>query len=176
MTKWVALLRGVNVNGITVKSADLRALFDELGFAEVRTVLASGNVVFASEEDPAALKKKIEKGLRDRFGYEAWIVLVTKAAIDAAIADFPFDAGDASRQPYVIFASDAAALGELAAAAASLDPDVDPVARGTGVVYWNPVKGTTVDTPFGKLLSRRAYKDTTTNRNLRTLQKIVASA
>ena len=46
MTQFVALLRGVNVGGITVKSAELRALFDELGFTDVRTVLASGNVAF----------------------------------------------------------------------------------------------------------------------------------
>ena len=43
-TRHVALLRGVNVNGITIKSAELKALFVELGFGAVRTVLASGNV------------------------------------------------------------------------------------------------------------------------------------
>ena len=47
------------------------------------------------------------------------------------------------------------------------------MSRGRGVIYWNPVKGTTVDTPFAKLLSRKAYRSSTTNRNLRTLQKIV---
>ena len=62
-----------------------------------------------------------------------------------------------------------AVLDELADAAASMDHAADPVARGTGVLYWNPVKGTTVDTPFGKVLGRKSYKATTTNRNLRTL-------
>ncbi len=51
-SRWVALLRGVNVGGITVRSADLAQVFAELGFASVRTVLASGNVVF--ETDAAA--------------------------------------------------------------------------------------------------------------------------
>ena len=50
MTTWVALLRGVNVNGVTVKSAELGALFRDLGFAEVKTVLASGNVRFEADE------------------------------------------------------------------------------------------------------------------------------
>ena len=45
MTAWVALLRGVNVGGITIRNADLAALMrDDLGFDDVRTVLASGNV------------------------------------------------------------------------------------------------------------------------------------
>jgi uncharacterized protein (DUF1697 family) len=173
MTAWVALLRGVNVGGITVRSAELRALFDELGYEDVRTVLASGNVAFSSTGHAGELKITIERALRDRFGYEAWIVLVTRAAVEAAIDAFPFDATDDARQPWVIFGSDDAVLDRLVATAADFDHDADPLARGRGVVYWNPVKGTTVGTPFGTLLSRTAYKNSTTNRNLRTLQKIV---
>ena len=178
MSQWVALLRGVNVGGVTIRSAELAALLrDELGFDGVRTVLASGNAVFETDAAPSArakLKSSIERALRTRFGYDAWIVLVTRAEVDKAIAAFPFDADDASRQPWVIFGSDEAVLDELAEAAASFDDEVDPIARGTGVIYWNPVKGTSVDTPFAKLLSRAAYRSSTTNRNLRTLQKIVA--
>ena len=48
-----------------------------------------------------------------------------------------------------------------------------PYYRGEGVVYWNPVKGTTVDTPFAKLLAKARFKPTTTNRNLRTLRKML---
>jgi len=173
INEWVALLRGVNVGGITVRSTDLRELFESAGYSGVRTVLASGNVLFSSDKGAATLKPAIERALRDRFGYEAWIVLVSMDAVRAAIDAFPFDASDPSRQPWVIFGSDDDILEELADAAASMDQGVDPVARGKGVLYWNPVKGTTVDTPFGKLLGRKTYKATTTNRNLRTLQKIV---
>jgi uncharacterized protein (DUF1697 family) len=178
MTAWVALLRGVNVGGVTIRSADLAALLrDGLGLQDVRTILASGNATFetdAATSQRATLKAAIERALRDRFGYDAWIVLVTRAEVERAIADFPFDASVSERQPWVVFGSDGAVLDDLAAAAASLDGDADPVSRGDGVIYWNPVKGTTVSTPFGKLLSRKAYQSTTTNRNLRTLQKIVA--
>jgi uncharacterized protein (DUF1697 family) len=178
MTEWVALLRGVNVGGVTIRSAELAALLrDELGFEGVRTVLASGNAAFETDAAPSArakLKSSIEAALRTRFGYDAWIVLVTRAEVERAIAAFPFDADEASRQPWVIFGSDETVLDELADAAASFDEKMDPVARGAGVIYWNPVKGTSVDTPFAKLLARAAYKSSTTNRNLRTLQKIVA--
>ncbi|MDR6907416.1 uncharacterized protein (DUF1697 family) [Agromyces sp. 3263] len=175
MTHYIALLRGVNVGGITVKSAELRDLFAELGFEGVRTVLASGNVVFEapSRDARAAVKSRIEQGLRDRFGYDAWIVLITRAELERAIDAFPFDADDAKRQPWVIFAAEPAVAAELMAFADQADPDVDPLAAGDGVVYWNPVKGTTVDTPFAKLLSKATYKPVTTNRNLRTLRKIL---
>lgn len=176
MTRYIALLRGVNVGGITIRSADLRALFDELRFDEVRTVLASGNVVFTATDGEASadLKQRIEQALRDRFGYDAWIVLVTRTQVERVIEAFPFDASDAARQPWVVFGSDEAVLDELVASAGEPDPDVDPIARGDGVVYWNPVKGTTVQTPFAKLLAKPRYKPTTTNRNLRTLQKLLA--
>lgn len=178
MTAWVALLRGVNVGGVTIRNADLAALLtDGLGLEAVRPVLASGNVSFETDAAPSAraeLKASIESALRERFGYDAWIVLVTRAEVQSAIAAFPFDAAAHDRQPWVVFGSDDAVLTELLDAAASFDHDADPVARGSGVLYWNPMKGTTVDTAFGKLLSRKAYRSSTTNRNLRTLEKIVA--
>lgn len=175
MHTWIALLRGVNVNGITVRSADLAALMRKLGFEQVTTVLASGNVRFETDAEASAraeLKRTIEAGLRDRFGYDAWIVLITLEELRRAIDGFPFDADDAGRQPYVVFASDSSVIAELEAAAHDVDTDADPVAVGDGVLYWNPVKGTTVETPFGKLLPTKTYRTTTTNRNVRTLIKI----
>ena len=177
MTTWVALLRGVNVNGVTVKSAELAALFRDLDFTEVKTVLASGNVRFDADEPRArraALKKRIESGLRERFDYDAWIVLVTLDELQRAIDDFPFDAEDAARQPYVVFTSDDAVHRELVAAIAELDPDVDPARAGAGVVYWHPPKGSSTDTPYAKLLGKARFTASTTSRNLRTLAKIVA--
>jgi uncharacterized protein (DUF1697 family) len=176
MTTWVALLRGVNVGGITIRSADLAALFrDELGFLEVRTFLASGNVRFESDAAANArgtLKGSIEKALRARFGYDAWIVLVTLEEMQRAIDEFPFDSGDETRQPWVVFCVDTATRDELTAAAASVDSVLDPVRGGTCVVYWNPPKGSSTDTPFAKILAKTTYKSRTTNRNLRTLVKI----
>ena len=176
MTDWVALLRGVNVGGITIRSADLAGVFRELGFGAVRTVLASGNVAFETDAAPdhrATLKTQIEGALRTRFGYDAWILLITRDELARAIDGFPFDATDAGRQPWVVFCVDDATRDELMDAAAPLDDSVDPVAAAPGVVYWNPEKGSSTDTPFAKVLAKRSFKPRTTNRNLRTLLKIL---
>jgi len=176
MTTWVALLRGVNVNGITIRSADLAELLRGLGFDDVKTILASGNARFTADVDVqgrAELKARIERALRERFDYDAWIVLVTDRELEAATRAYPFDADDDDRQPYVIFCSETAVRDALVDAAASLDPEEDPTHPGFGVVYWSPEKGRTLDTPFGKLLGRAEYKPTTTTRNLRTLVKIL---
>ena len=66
MTRYLAFLRGVNLGRRQTKSADLKAVFESLGFDGVKTLITSGNVVF---ETGAArgLKNKIEKALEDHF-------------------------------------------------------------------------------------------------------------
>jgi uncharacterized protein (DUF1697 family) len=173
-TRHVALLRGVNVNGITIKSADLKALFVELGFGAVRTVLASGNVLFdTGESDAAALRTRIEQALRKRFGYDAWIVLLTQKTVAEMAASYPFERIDEERHPYIVFGSDAAMLDEIVEKAGTVDADVEQLKRGKGVLYWQCPRGESLDTPVAKLLGKTRYKSSTTTRNLRTVEKLL---
>jgi uncharacterized protein (DUF1697 family) len=76
MIKYAAFLRGINVGGVTVKMDKLKKTFEAIGFANVKTLLASGNVLFAA---PAAsegtLVKKIEKKLEAAFGREIGVLV-----------------------------------------------------------------------------------------------------
>ncbi|NJP32084.1 DUF1697 domain-containing protein [Micromonospora thermarum] len=66
MTRWVGLLRGVNVGGVRLAMADLRRLVTDLGHEDVKTHLQSGNVVFGSSvRDADALARGIERALAD---------------------------------------------------------------------------------------------------------------
>lgn len=171
MARWVALLRGVNVNGITIRNADLAALFGDLGYTEVRTVLASGNVVFTAPGDASEVQASVEQALRDRFGYDAWIVLVPHERLAAIVDGFPFDSAP-DRHDYVVFGSDDTALDDLVA---DLDTDdaVERVARGDGVVHWSCPKGSSTDTAFAKRAAAARSKRTTTTRNVNTLRKLL---
>lgn len=173
----MAFLRGVNVGGVTVKMADLRTALTASGLANVRTVLASGNVVF--DEDgtkPATRKAQIESCLRDTFGYDAWVVLLTAPELTRIVDGFPFVRDDPSVHPYVVLGSDQAAIDDLHASAPELDPQVEAIALSKGALYWRVPKGSTLDTPFAKLLAHKRFRSTTTNRNLRTLDKVLAAA
>ena len=169
----MALLRGVNVGGITVKSADLADMARGLGLDDVRTVLASGNLTFASSDTAAALKKRVEGGLRDRFGYDAWIVLTTADHLADVIDAFPFPERDAY-QPYVLFGSDGKVLDEIEAATGrpGRRRRAGRARRPRPVLRECP-KGSSTDTPFAKLIAKPKYKSTTTTRNLRTLRKLL---
>lgn len=173
VTRYVALLRGVNVGGITVRSADLAAMARDLGLDDVRTVLASGNLTFAADEPATPLKARIEAALRDTFGYDAWIVLTTADDLAAVVEAFPFDPERDGYHPYVLFASDPAVLDEIEQAAGSLPASDEQVARGDGVLYWECPRGSSTNTPVAKLVAKPRYRSTTTNRNLRTLHKLL---
>ena len=165
----------MNVGGITVRSTDLRDLVRELGFGNVATVLASGNVLFDSERPAPELKPQIERALGERFGYDAWIVLLDLPALQRIAAAYPFERDDDRFTPYVVFGSDPALLQDLADAAGEPDPPVEAVALGDGALYWRVVKGSTIDSPVGRLLARARYRTTTTNRILRTVEKLLPS-
>jgi uncharacterized protein (DUF1697 family) len=71
MPKYVAFLRAINVGGHIVKMDHLRRLFGSLGFSNVETFIASGNVIFDStSKSSRSLEKKIETCLLQSLGYE----------------------------------------------------------------------------------------------------------
>jgi uncharacterized protein (DUF1697 family) len=79
MTTYIAMLRGINVGGHKIiKMERLRALFENLGFAHVKTYVQSGNVVFETDESPAGLAAKIEGRILDEFGFE--VPVMTKSS------------------------------------------------------------------------------------------------
>lgn len=75
LTRRVALLRAVNVGGRKATSADLRAMMAELRLAEAQTLLQSGNLVFAAEEDDQALERTLEAAFAARFGFATDILV-----------------------------------------------------------------------------------------------------
>ncbi|OZF46140.1 DUF1697 domain-containing protein [Rhodococcus sp. 14-2470-1a] len=170
----VVLLRGINVGGINIKMVDLRQALSQAGFEPVRTVLATGNVLLSSPLSPTELKPAIEKTLADTFGYEAWVIVLDPATLSAIVDDYPFDAERDGWHPYVIFGNNDEHLAELARTAETLDPQLERVSLGRGVVYWEVVKGNTTDSIVGKFTAKAKYKPTTTTRNLRTLVKMLA--
>ncbi|OBF20785.1 pyridoxamine 5-phosphate oxidase [Mycobacterium kubicae] len=170
MTKYAVFLRGVNVGGVNLKMAEVAAALTDAGFTAVRTFLATGNVVLESSSSVAAVRKKAEAALRDRFGYDAWVLaydLDTVRDIDAA---YPFDRNVEGYQSYVTFVSDEAVLDELAALTGGPD---EKISRGHGVIYWQVPKGSTLDSTIGQTMGKKRYKSSTTTRNLRTLAKVL---
>lgn len=76
----VAFLRAINVGGRTVRMERLRRLFTGLGFSDVETLIASGNVLFTPRRQrPATLERRIEEALADALGFEVTTFVRTAA-------------------------------------------------------------------------------------------------
>ena len=171
MTKYAAFLRGVNVGGVNLKMAEVATALTDAGFANVRTILASGNVLLESSARVAAVRKKAEATLRENFGYDAWVLVYDIDTVRAVVDAYPFEREVDGYQSYVTFVADKAVLDELA----RLDDAAaeEKISRGEGVVYWQVAKGSTLDSTIGKTMGKPRYKSSTTTRNLRTLAKVL---
>src|SRR5579872_2852002 len=91
MASFVALLRAVNVGGTgKLPMSELKQICEELGFAGVRTYIASGNVVFESRKSEAAVKAALEERLAARAGKPVGVLVRTAAEMARVLADNPF--------------------------------------------------------------------------------------
>jgi uncharacterized protein (DUF1697 family) len=88
----IAFLRGINVGGnTTIRMEALREAFSRLGLWSVKTVLASGNMVFeADDADRTALALRIQAALKETFGFEIAVMLRSAGEIQALLAADPF--------------------------------------------------------------------------------------
>jgi len=90
MAKWVALLRAVNLGSRNkVPMAQLRRALEDAGYDDVRTVIASGNVVFARRGKPSA--RALESLIAEEFGVRTTVILRSAAQIRKLRAAKPFD-------------------------------------------------------------------------------------
>jgi uncharacterized protein (DUF1697 family) len=91
MTTYVALLRGIMPMNPNMKSAKLKSFFESLGFKNVATVIASGNVVFDSPStDTDALEAKIEKALPLQLGFTSSTIIRSQTELNALVKNNPF--------------------------------------------------------------------------------------
>lgn len=91
MTGYAALLRAVNVGGTgKLPMAQLREMCTELGFSDVRTYIASGNVVLRSEDSADAVGDALATRLQEYAGKPVGVVVRTAEQIRAVLAANPF--------------------------------------------------------------------------------------
>ena len=172
MGSYAVFLRGINVGGINIKMADLRAALAESGFADAKTLLASGNVVLTSSMDAAGVKVECERILRAAFGYEAWVVVLDAARVATLVEACPYPDDDKSTHSYITLSSDAAVLDELDEAGAALGDAHRQQRLGPEALAWLAPAGGTLDSPFSRISAKARFKAATTTRNLRTMIKV----
>ena len=174
MSDLVAFLRAINVGGRQAKNTDLRAAFERMGYTDVETFIASGNVIFsASARASAALEQKIERALEQEFDLEMTTFLRTRAEVAAIAGATPFPSASlrAWKSSYVILAKQkypAAAVREIEA----LATDNDRFAVDGREVYWL-CRTVSTDSLVPTSQLRKAVGPTT-SRNITTFRRLAA--
>lgn len=74
-----------------MKMAEVCKVFQDIGLKDVSSVLASGNIIFSSDDSAENLKTKLEKKLSEYFDYEAFLFIRNEAEIKAILNSSPFD-------------------------------------------------------------------------------------
>jgi uncharacterized protein (DUF1697 family) len=171
MARQIALLRAVNVGDRQLAMAELRALAaDELGYEDVATYVASGNLVFTAPPEPP---DRLEAALATRFGFEVPVVLRTREELAELVAADPL--GEVATDP----AKRLVAFHEETVGPVELDPAAFApetfLVREREVVVWCP--GGIGRSPLADALTVRGIKGVkATARNWRTVQKLLALA
>ncbi len=176
MNQWIAFLRAINVGGHNVKMDHLRALFEALGFANVATFIASGNVIFeASNEAPQLLERQIEQQLHQALGYQVATFLRSPSEV-AAIANY-----DPFPKPEPIVAGQTLSIAFLSAPPAevaaqkllSLRTSIDDFAIHEREVYWL-CRTKVSESTFSGARLERALGMAASIRNVTTVKKLAA--
>lgn len=176
MTRYVALLRAINVGGRRVKMDHLRGLFGPLGFSNVESFIASGNVIFDSEADDArTLERKIEDHLRESLGYEVTTFVRSAPELADIVRYRPFDPSDLDAEGtslYIAFLQ-ASPTAEAEQKLMAFRNEVDDFAVRGREVYWLCRKRMSESAFSGALLEKTIGMPATA-RNATTVRKLAA--
>ena len=174
-TRYLALLRGINVGGKRrVPMADLKACFEAAGQANVATYIQSGNVVFESEDKAADLGDRLESALAKEFGFEIAVVLRSHRQLKNTVARAPrgFGADPEKYRCDVIFLKP-----PLTPAAAmkivTLREGVDEAAAGPGALYHSRLASKAAQSRMSRIVGTPEYQNMTI-RNWNTTTKLLA--
>jgi uncharacterized protein (DUF1697 family) len=174
MPVYISMLRGINVGGHKlIKMEKLRALFEALGFEQVKTYIQSGNVVFKTKKtSTSVLSRRIEENILSHFGFSASVISRSSDEMAQTIARNPFlmESGIDQEKLHVMFLSDApapAALKKLSDLTAAPD---QCRCLGREIYFYLPngVSGSVLmKTPVDRILAV-----VTTTRNWRTVNQL----
>lgn len=177
LTRYVALLRAINVGGHTVKMDVLRKHFTKMGFANVETFIASGNVLFDSPKAaPAKLETQIAMELERLLGYPVDTFVRTGAELDAIVRHQPFspESIDPTRHTVYVGFLPGEPNAETVTRVVALETPVDALAIHGRELYWG-CRTRFSESQIRNTVLAKAIGVPMTVRNITTVRKLAAT-
>lgn len=173
----ILLLRGVNLGSHKrVAMPALRSSLADAGFADVRTYVASGNVVLSSTNAPAAVAAEVERLIADQFGFDVDVIVRTRDELAEVVARDPLgDVADDPKRYQVTFLEEEIEGGALERLDLSSFEPERLVSIGRELYTWHP-DGIGRSKLWAKLASRKGLAARGTARNWNTVTTLLAMA
>jgi len=173
MSKFIAFLRAMNVGGHTVKMDRLREVFSSMGYSNVETFIASGNIIFASNtKDPSDLKKTIEHKLKNELGFEVKTFIRTTDELQAIANYKPFPKTKMDAAAALNVALLDSPLNEKSKKSITgLKSDMDEFQVHGKEVYWLCMKKQS-ESKFSNAVLEKTIGQSSTMRGLNTIRKM----
>ena len=172
MTKYIALLRGINVGGNNkIAMAELKSAFENYGFKNVITYINSGNVIFCSTLDEAAVKTECEKLIEDKFGLEIAVFVVAAQEFCNAMLSAPawWNRGNGKHNAIFVIPP----MTSEKAVADMGEPKYEKVTYSGKVVFWSAPLETFSMTRWAQVVKHRTVYNAVTIRNANTALKLL---
>jgi uncharacterized protein (DUF1697 family) len=173
MTRYVALLGSINVGGNRLKMDELKAALEDEGFANVATVVASGNVLF--DHDKAAdakLEQRIARVVKDRFGIDSFAAVRSRDELAAAIENNPFVRDGEAKFVHTIFLQEPLDREAFEAFAEGYDGP-ERLAAGEREFFVDFREGVARSKLEPAMKKARVVKSRATARNIRSLRRML---
>jgi uncharacterized protein (DUF1697 family) len=170
VTTYVAFLRGINLGSTNkISMPELRALAEGLGYAEVRTYINSGNLIFTATKRPATLEREISSAIAERIGPKIDVTVRTLAQLEQIVADNPYPDGNPSQVTVAFLTKPPPADAQVKVAAVAAEHEPFTIAGTQVYVHYSHGIGTSrLAEKFSAIIGVSA-----TVRNIRTVTKII---
>ena len=171
--RYIALLRGINLGGTNLmRMDDLKAVFSELGFQNVKSYINSGNLAFDTKKTAESkLIDKIETAVENRFGRRVHIMIREQKDIERLLKNNPFDGQyESHKNMHVLFLKEPMPAEKAELLQASALPGEKYEVRGREIynLLPNGVAGSLLTKGFFEKKPAVAYA----GRNWRTVEKL----
>jgi uncharacterized protein (DUF1697 family) len=174
MTRYIALLRGINVGGNNkIAMKELAAAFADAGFSGVRTYINSGNVIFSGDLDAAAAQSACEGLIARRFGLNIAVAILSAGELADALAHAPGWWGTAPGVKHsAIFVIAPATAGAVCDEVGELRPEYEKAAYHGKLIFWTAPPATISRTRWFAAITKKEISQKITIRNHTTARKL----
>ncbi|MCL2496219.1 MAG: DUF1697 domain-containing protein [Clostridiales bacterium] len=173
MTTYIALLRGINVGGKNkIDMKQLKAAFAAAGFADTRTYINSGNVIFSSDKDATAVQAACEALIAERFALNIAVAVLSAAELAEALDHAPqWWGNDPEAKHNAIFIIPPATAEHVCLEVGAIKPEYEKCAYYGRLIFWSAPLKTFSQTRWATVSKHATYQKITI-RNSTTAYKL----